>query len=165
MNKKIHYILIFSFLIFFIEGCDEGISPEEAPLVAEAHGIKGTLYFTNWPPVDSVIDLRLVAFLNYPPVDIISEVLQGRAKYSDKLPYGVDSINFTLILNPLPADTIRCIAVGQQFGNNIQEDWRLVGVYYTPGDSILPGRVFIPPDSIVVDINIKVDYTKLPPQP
>ena len=97
MNKKIHYILIFSFLIFFIEGCDEGISPEEAPLVAEAHGIKGTLYFTNWPPVDSVIDLRLVAFLNYPPVDIISEVLQGRAKYSDKLPYGVDSILYLLI--------------------------------------------------------------------
>jgi hypothetical protein len=148
-----------------IQGCNEGISPVEEQTITEAHGIKGTIHFTNWPPSDSIVDLRLVAFLNYPPIDIYTEVLQGRAKYSEKLLTAVDSLSYTLILNPLPADTIRCIAIGQQFGPNIQTDWILVGVYYIPGDSSAPGKVFIPSDSIVANINISVNFQKLPPQP
>jgi len=155
----------FMFIFLSVIGCDEGIAPVEVKPVTEAHGIQGTLYFTNWPPTDSIVDLRLVAFMNYPPQDIYTEVIQGRAKYSDALPLAVDSSTYTLILNPLPADSIRCIAVGLQFGPNIQTDWRMVGLYYNPGDSALPGRIFIPADSIVTGINISVDFQKLPPQP
>jgi hypothetical protein len=148
-----------------IIGCNEGISPVEEKAITEAHGIKGTIYFSNWPPTDSIVDLRLVAFLNYPPQDIYSEVIQGMAKYTDRLPAAVDSFSYTLILNPLPADSIRCIAIGMQFGPNIQTDWRLVGLYYNPVDSSLPGRIYVPTDSLVPNINISVDFNKLPPQP
>jgi len=148
-----------------IPGCNEGIAPVDEQSISEAHGIQGTIHFTNWPPSDSIIDLRLVAFLNYPPIDIYTEVIQGRAKYTDKLPAAVDSFSYTLILNPLPSDTIRCIAIGHQFGPDIEKDWRLVGIYYNPGDSSAPGKIFIPPDSLVANINVSVDFKKLPPQP
>jgi hypothetical protein len=160
--------LVFCFFLLVclsIIGCDKGIAPVEVIPVTEAHGLKGTIYFTNWPPSDSIVDLRLVAFLHYPPQDIYTEVIQGMAKYTDKLPTAVDSFSYRLILNPLPADTIRCVAIGMQFGPNIQTDWKLVGLYYKQGDSSLPGRIFVPADSLVPNINISVDFHKLPPQP
>jgi glutamate synthase domain-containing protein 1 len=51
------------------------------------------------------------------------------------------------------------------FGPDIEKDWRLVGIYYNPGDSSAPGKIFIPPDSLVANINVSVDFKKLPPQP
>ena len=165
MRERYLFGMVMVVIYCMMTGCDKGIAPIEDSSATEIYGISGTIYFSNWPPVDSVIDLRLVAFVNYPPADIFSEVIQGRAKYTDRLPYAVDSVNYTLIINPLPPDTIRCIAVGQQYGANIEQDWRLVGIYYTPGDSVIPGRFYVPADSILSNINIAVDYKKLPHQP
>jgi len=118
--------------------------------------------FAHWPPSDSVHDLRLAVLQNYPVEDLVGEVLQGRARFTDRLPYGLDSIGYTLILAPLPPGHFPLVGVAQQFGPNIQTDWRIVGIYYANGDSSTPGGVDVPPDSIVPNINLHVDFQHPP---
>jgi len=136
-----------------------GISPETGGLSPLPYGISGMIYFRNWPPTDSIRDLRLVAFKNYPSQSIVTEVLQGSARYTETLqPYKADSIAYTLLLSPLPPGKIAFIAVGQQFGPNVQADWRLVGEYV---DTASQGAVFVPADSIISGINIRVDFNNI----
>jgi hypothetical protein len=164
--RKSEVILVFCLLALFVSGCDEGIAPEEKVTIVKTKGIGGTIYFANWPPQDSVRDLRLVAFFSYPPGDIVDDVLNGRARYTDKLePYGADSISYLLDMTTIYIDTLKFIAVGQQYGPNIQTDWRLVGVYFSGGDSSLPGIVVMHQDSVINGVNISVDFNKLPPLP
>jgi hypothetical protein len=151
------------FLLLLI-GCDQGVAPApELGTPAALYGISGMIDFQHWPPRDSIIDLRLVAFKTYPPQDILTEVLQGRARYTGTLtPYGADSIAYTLYLTPLPPGPLAYIVVAEQFGSNIQADWRVVGVY---GDSTGPFSVTVPADSVLENVNLHVDFEHLPPQP
>ena len=141
--------------------CDQGLSPgSTAP-----YGLRGVVKFKHWPPVDSVLDLRIAVLQHYPVQNIPGEVLAGRARYGDKLPYGVDSVSYTITLAPLPTGIIPFVGVAQRYGPDIQNDWRVVGEYYVNGDSTKPGTVHVPPDSIIGNINIDVDFLNLPPQP
>ncbi|MBI1804468.1 MAG: hypothetical protein HY033_01415 [Ignavibacteriae bacterium] len=146
-------------------GCHEGLAPASASPTVSSYGIRGVITFKNWPPADSVHDLRLGILQNYPVQDIPNEVLQGHARFTDRLPYGLDSVSYTLMLAPLPPGRFPFVGVAQQFGPNIQTDWRVVGIYYAGGDTTKPGAVDIPPDSVVPSININVDFQHLPPQP
>ncbi len=148
-----------------LQSCEEGISPVSGSSGGRVYGISGVIHFSHWPPADSVLDIRLAALQNYPVPSIPAEVLNGRARYSDQLPYGVDSLPYTLTLPPLPAGNIPFVGVAQRYGPNIQQDWRVVGIYYAGGDTTHPGSVVVPPDSIVPGINITVDFSHLPPQP
>ncbi len=149
------------FTLFLVSGCDEGLAPDAVKVIP--YGIKGTIYFRNWPPRDSIIDLCLGALSNYPVTSIIEEVTSKRASITPTLaPFFADSIPYILYLPPLPPGAIPFIGVAQQFGQNLYTDWRIVGIYYAGGDTSRPGSVLVPPDSIVEGINITVDFAHPP---
>ena len=154
-------------IFFFIAiRCDQGLAPESTSSVISRHGIRGFVYFKHWPPVDSVIDLRLAALKDSPSANIVNDVLQRRAQFTEKLvPYGADSITYTLLLSPLSPGRFSYIGVAQQYGSNILSDWRIVGVFHPSGDTTMNGFVDVPIDSIVGGVNIYVDFLHLPPQP
>jgi len=155
-----------SLLTLLQGGCDQGLSPVSLSSAAARHGIAGMITFRNWPPRDSVLDLRLAALKGLPSADIVNEVRQGRARFTETItPYGADSIPYRLFLAPLPPGRFSYIGVAQQFGPNIQQDWRLVGVYYTNGDTTSPGFVDVPEDSVVPGVNLTVDFLNPPPLP
>ncbi len=149
------------FALCFSAGCDQGLEPEPPP----QYGIAGTIDFRNWPPSDSIRDLRLVAFKKFPTGDIVTEVLQGKARFTPSLaPYGAPAIPYSLILAPLQPGTFEYIVVAQQFGPNVFSDWRPVGVYYNSGDTTKPGSLFVPANQVVQGVNINVDF-RSPPAP
>lgn len=122
-------------------------------------GIEGIINFRNWPAESTLVDLRLVAFKNYPPGDIVSEVMLGNAQFTESLkPYFSDSLAYMLLLNGMPWNVIQYIVVAQQYGPNIQADWKMVGVYYSPGDTSKPGSVALSPSGVNGGINITVDF-------
>jgi hypothetical protein len=131
-----------------------------------AYGISGTVYFRNWPPQDSVVDLRVVSFKNSPSADILNDVLQGKAGFTPTLePYGADSLHYSLTLNPLAPGAFAYTAVAQRYGQNINTDWRAVGVYRAGGDTSQPGSIDVPADRLLTGIDIVVDFHHPPPQP
>ena len=153
-------------VLLFLNGCDKGLEPNKIP-PPPPYGFKGVVYFQNWPPSDSVKELRVVAFQNYPPGNIATEYIARRLRFSDDLKtlYGNNSIPYIVILNPMNVDSIPYVAIGQRFGDNLLQDWKLVGVYFSPDDSTRKGTVKALQDSIVRGINIFVDFHNLPPQP
>jgi len=152
--------------LFQYPACDQGLSPESAAKLGPAYGISGTIYFTNWPPTDSVVDLRVVSFKNFPSQDILDEVLQGRARYTETLqPYGADSIHYKLVLSPIPPGAFAYTVVAQRFGPNVRADWKAVGEYYANGDTSRPGPIIVPADSILPGIDIRVDFRRPPRGP
>lgn len=147
-------------------GCDQGLAPQIQVQQTPPYGISGTIHFRNWPPPDSILDIRLAILQRYPVQDIFNEILQGRARYTPTLaPYGADSLTYTLIVAPLPTGVYPVVGVAEQFGPNIRTDWRVVGLYYIKGDTTTPGSVTIPPDSIVPRIDVTVDFLHPPPFP
>jgi len=145
----------------WLTGCNQGVGPEPLP----QYGISGVVKFRNWPPRDSVVDLRLVAFKNFSSQNIIAQLLAGEARFTDSLkPYGAASIHYTLLLSPLQPGNLSYIAVAQRFGASLFADWRAVGVFYRSGDTTHPGSVFVPANAVVPGINIDVDFSNPPPQ-
>ena len=157
-------IILFAICLFVLvqTGCDHGLAPVAAP----PYGISGTIHFTNWPPADSIKDLRVVIFKSYPPQNIVTDVLNGKARYTDELlPYAASSINYTLTLPPLAPGTYEYLVVAQRYGTDVFNDWRVVGEYGFPADSLHPASIFIPGNEILHNINMNVDFQHLPPQP
>ena len=162
------YILrLFIILLFVAWACDHGLAPPGETGPSKPTGISGIIYYQNWPPQDSVLNLKLVVFNDYPPGDIVTEVLNGNAKaypedLADRLPYGVDTTHYQMELAPR---TYAYVVVAQQYGGNLYADWRAVGQYdATPQDS-LPTSVTVIKDSVISGINIYVNFDSLPPQP
>ncbi|CUS96331.1 hypothetical protein [Candidatus Kryptobacter tengchongensis] len=144
------------FLLFY--SCDHGLKPPEQ---YEEPGFGGTVYFKGtWP--DSVYDLRVVAFRNYPPQNIISEVIEGKAKFSQSLPVKVDSVKYEV-----SADTGKWeyVVVALQYGSNIFSDWKAIGVYDTTPNDTIPTPIYIPFGKFLRGINITCDFNNPPPQP
>lgn len=153
--------ILFVLILICFASCDHGLAPVSVSVPQS--GIRGFVYFSHWPPADSVVDLRLAALGNPPSSNLINEVLQGKAKFTISLtPYGADSIAYTLILSP---GKYVYVGVAQQFGPNIEQDWRVVGVYHAVGESVNPDSVTVPADSVVNGINVYVDFNNIPPQP
>jgi hypothetical protein len=155
-------LLLFSAVI----SCDGGLAPPE-----RAEGppyLTGLITYRNWPPADSIVDLRLVLFVNYPPGDIVQEVLSGRAVVHPPLgdtslvPFFVDSLRYGLTA---PAGTYAYVVVAQQFGPNIRQDWRAVGQYDLDADPSVPTPVTLADGDTTRGINILVDFLNPPPTP
>lgn len=148
----------------FLPGCSHGLEP--LPIQP---GFGGTIRFvSDWPPQDSVYDIRVVAFYNYPPTNIIGEVESGNAKVYPAIsasawPLFVDSLTYSFILDS--ASTFQYVAVAMQYGANILSDWKVVGAYgYSHGIGA-PKAVIIPPNTVINDIDIEVDFKNTPPTP
>jgi hypothetical protein len=171
VGKKVVMLMKEKFFIFvvcilcFIH-CDKGLSPPDTP--QEKSGISGTVYFQNWPPLDSLFDIRVVIFQEYPPQNIVGEIISGRAflypSLNDtfRIPFNIDSLFYAIELEPA---TYEYLVVAHQFGTDLYNDWQVVGQYdNTPQDS-LPTTIHLDEGQLLTDLNIWVDFDNLPPQP
>ena len=160
----------FLFLLVLQSGCDEGLAPPEAneQPTPTASSFSGTVTFAGWSAVDSLYDLRLVAFTVFPPADVINEVLQGRAVVYPAIGgesfamRGADSVSYTLELAP---GVYPYIAVAHRFGPNLFADWRPVGQYDLDTNLTVPSPVEVIAGMNTSGINIHVDFENPPPDP
>jgi hypothetical protein len=163
MHKNLLFILLL-FLLCLQTSCDHGLKPPEART-----GISGVIRYQNWPPADSLIDLRLIVFNNYPPGDIFFEITSGRAVVypplgPESLPFYVDSTEYFVDLAP---GRYEYVVIAQQFGENLTSDWWAVGQYDTTGsgrDSI-PTSIDVVENTVLDLIDIDSDFKNKPPQP
>jgi len=164
--SKYYLIPLTLFLSFIaLNSCDHGLAP---PSGSETNisGIKGIITYENWP-ADSLYDLRLVIFKSYPPDNIIEDVLYGRAIVypglgDPGLPTYIDTTGFLVELN---SGTYEYVVVAQQYGENLNTDWRAVGEYDTLAGDGLPTAITVDTGRMLEEINIHVDFNHLPPQP
>lgn len=154
------YISVFLALVF--TGCNEGLAPTE---LSDKTTINGIVIYKNgisdWPPADSIKDLRVAAFKNYPPNNIISEIISKNAYFTETMPFNVSSSTFSLDIADAPAE-IKYIAIAQNFGELL--DWRVLGVYTLSGDNSQPTPISVKKGK-TYNIDINVDFKNLPPQP
>ncbi|MBL7974999.1 MAG: hypothetical protein JNJ85_08805 [Candidatus Kapabacteria bacterium] len=153
-------------ILLVANGCDGGLDPAMVP---QSSFIGGMIRFkggkNSYPPADSVKLLTVVAFREVPrDTNVLQTVLAGNAYYlQDALVYGADSSEYKLEITKTP-DTLRYICVAQQYGGNIFSDWRVVGIYSLKTD-FTPETVMMVGGQRKSNLDITVDFTKLPPQP
>ncbi len=150
--------MYFLLAILLLPACDGGLEPHKA---AEKSFIRGRVYYLN-DPVDTVKDMRVVAFKNYPPKDIISEITGGTAIFTNQtIAYMVDSTDFEIEVTNAPVK-YEYIVVAQNYGTML--DWRAVGVYCLSGNDSIPTPLLVERGKSYF-IKINVDFNNLPPQP
>jgi hypothetical protein len=157
-----HILLCF---LLFILACDHGLAPTDPG--SKKTGISGRITFANQPADTARYDLRLVAFNNFPPADIITEVSQGEAVVypaitEEGLPFDLDHVDYLMELSP---GTIGYLVVAHQYGPSFMNDWQAVGQYDTMLADSLPTAIVIEPGKLLTDIDIEVDFNRLPIQP
>jgi hypothetical protein len=158
----------------FHAGCSGGIDPAD---YAGSASISGRVRFVrgagpqNFPPKDSLYDLRVVAFKMIPrDTNLVQTLAQGEAFFSTSLldtSYKAE-MPFTFDVPQVQiADSsvlLQYIAVGQQYGSNLFSDWRVVGLYSM--DSLFTPRSLRATPGLIVDtMTIDVDFLRIPPQP
>jgi hypothetical protein len=164
-----HALLVPALLLFSFSGCDEEIGPLNEP-----SGFSGVIRFKNWPPADSVRDLRLVAFASY-PIDSAGVLLTllsgGGAAYpaiGQRFPMFVDSLPYLFTTTNgtnLQVKSYEYIIIAQQFGPNILSDWQPAGVYTTTPGSFAQASMRVLLHRITPGIDVEVDFHRLPPKP
>lgn len=119
--------------------------------------ITGTItYSGEWPPEDSLVDLRFVPLKSPPQTaqDIFADI--ENLVFSEQLDFFVERDTF--IVNNVPNGVYIYNTVAQQYGNNVFADWRPVGLY-----NMNSGIVIVNGDT--TSISIQVDFDNLPPFP
>lgn len=166
MDKRISLIVLFTAIFL---GCDKGISPTGAPDIKPGFG--GTItYISSPPPRDSLIQLRVVA-VPYYPIDtvvgvLIQKILLGAIPFSDSLQLsGIDSGKTQQYEFFLPPGEYKYVAVVQQYGMFIFEDWRVISIYGFSQSTPFPRPVTVASDKFQLGIDFIVDFKNLPPQP
>ena len=158
-------VLIVS-LFVLLHGCDEGLSPTATGVPTGF--MSGIVRYQHWPPRDSLVDLRLVAFRVFPPTNIVNEVLLGRAVVYPPLgdtafvPFFVDSLLFGF---SLPAGEYKYVVVAQRYGPDLYADWRPVGQYDLDTNLAVPSPVTIVANDTTWNVAINVDFRNPPPPP
>ena len=156
-------------LCFALLSCDEGLGPssQNGPIVPS--GFSGLITFRHWEAVDSLYDLRLVAFTNFPPGDIVTEVLQGRALVYPSLQSdqplaisGTDSLRYTV---GVPPNSYPYVVVAHRFGPDLYNDWRPDGQYDLDTNLTIPSPVVVTAGESTPAIDIIVDFANPPPPP
>jgi hypothetical protein len=165
-RSKYFCLIIFCIFLLPYLSCDHGLEPSENNQ-SQKSGISGTISYFNWPPADSLYDLRLVVFEKYPPEDILSEVTEERAHVypgfgKEHLPYYVDTTTYVMELDP---GYYEYVAIAQQYGSNLLTDWLAAGKYDTLFSDEVPTPIMVISGEFLEDINIHVDFDDLPPQP
>lgn len=170
MNRfsQVFSVILLGVLLF--PSCNEGIqAPPETPAgpTPGTPGFAGTITYRNWPPADSLIDLRIVAFKNFPPGSIVTEVLSGSAIIypplgGPNLPFNVDTTHYFV---PTPGGEYKYVVVAQQYGRVVTTDWRAVGQYDLDTNLAVPSPIQVPADDTLMHVDITVDFNHRPPQP
>ncbi len=161
--KIIKYACILILLILF-SSCDGGLEPLSKDKRSYLNiGIKYINGKNNWPPKDSVIAIRAVAFKKFPDSSIIIDVLQGNAYFTfESLPLFVDSASTTFEILDAPVK-LYYIAIVQQYDSLITSQ-RVIGVYSKSGNKNEFSDLYIEQGKNY-NILIEVDFDNLPPMP
>lgn len=172
---KARFSLVVVLILFLVlPGCDKGLNPDPS-------GFSGTIYLTNWPPPDSVWELRLVAFRN-PPTDssnLILEWAKGKVlvhppigtpafKKTDSTGRFVDSIRYTVVLHGVSVDEparFAYIALAWRYSATDFFAWRPAGIYTVHHNSFIPTPITIPKHTFLRGIHIYCDFRNPPPKP
>jgi hypothetical protein len=177
MNRSGTASIVLLALTLLTSACDTGLTPLNEP-----SGFSGVIRFTNWPPPDSVLELRLVAFKEFPrdSASILIALIQGRvvvypplgtagfSKYADSSKTKLaDSLRFEITTKGTSLEAIQYgyIALALRYGTNILTDWRPAGVYTTTPNSFDPAPVRVLLHKIIRNIDISVDFHNPPPKP
>lgn len=142
-----------------LAACDSGIAPpDEEPGFGT---LRGTVLFASadpadWPPPDSLRDLRFVAlpFVPRDTADIFSNLTElvfspGLARF-----VAVDSF----LIDSVKAQVYPFSGVAQQFSRNLF-DWRPVGLYEANGGA------FTIRSGETTHVEVRVDFRNPPPFP
>lgn len=166
-------LVLFAFLVL-CSSCDKGLAPDPT-------GFTGVILFRNWPPADSILELRLVAFRK-PPTDssgLLAEFINGNVviypyvgtpafpKY-DQSGNLVDSIRYTCILQgvtTLEPARYAYVALAWRYGSNLFADWRPAGVYTNQPGTFTPAVLTVAKHDIITGVDILCDFHNLPPRP
>jgi len=154
-------------LVFFLSSCDQGLSPEMADIKV---GFSGEITFIGeW--YKEVTQTHVVLFKD--PLLSKEDFNVFNLKYvSDSIANGSEFYKYSTDQNSLieniEAGDYAYLAVAQSKREVLslnREDWKVVGVYYTEGDTTKPGTLTIPEKSFVDSVNIVCDFNNPPPQP
>jgi len=162
--------------LLLLSGCDKGLAP-----ITEDTGFSGIITFKNWPPPDSVQEIRLVAFEEFPSDSggIISALLNQRAAVYPHVTTGVqlslqimgnksaDTVHYTFTKEGtiLQEHTYNYVVVAWRYGPNYFADWAPVGVYSEGPGPFDPASVTVRERRMHKDVNITADFHNLPPKP
>jgi hypothetical protein len=139
--------------------------------------------YKNWPPVDSILELRIVAFEEFPAdsASIFQTLLDERAAIYPHVTTGVALSKQILGVRDPLADTVHYeffkqgtllkertynyVVLAWRYGPNYFADWAPAGVFtFTPG-SFDPAPVIVRSNRMRQDVDISVDFHNLPPKP
>ena len=169
MRRILRWGILCGALTVWCAGCNSELGPLE-----EASGFSGIIRFSNWPPADSVHDMRIVAFETYPAdsAGILATLVSGGgAVYPAigvKFPTYVDSLPYTFTTTDgtnLQVTNYEYVIVAQQYGPNVLADWRPVGVYQALQGAFIPAPVRVILHHVLPGCDIQVDFHNLPPKP
>jgi hypothetical protein len=156
-------------VLTWFPACNEELGPLNGP-----SGFSGIVRFKNWPPPDSLLDLRLVAFEAFPTDSaqiLITLLTGGGAAFPPigaKFPLFADSIEYVFTTTTgtnLQIKNYAYVIIAQQYGPNILNDWEPVGVYSSAPDSFDPAPLRVLLHRVSPGIDINVDFHHLPPKP
>ena len=156
-------------LIFSLYGCNKGLAPLSAGEMQKA-GFSGTIIFKgNWP--EGIARTHIIVFKN--PINSASDFNILNLSYiSYEIPYGVKEFIYNTAVDsayiPIDAGEFSYVVVAQSSMPGVsfsRADWTVAGVYYAGGDSTKPGKIVIPPNTVIHNINITCDFNSPPPQP
>lgn len=138
---------------FLFASCEGGLEPpmEEPDPTGVITGV--VTYLGEWPPEDSLEDLRFVALKTKPQsaTDIVS--VFPNLPFSETLDFNVERDTF--LVDSVENGTYVYNTVAQQFGNSLFTDWKPVGLYEENG-----GIIIINNDT--ASIEIRVDFNNPP---
>lgn len=139
-----------------VSGCDHGLVPPDDPPVGS---ILATITYEadpqNWPPRDSLHDLRFVA-MRFVPLDTTDFLNLHRIVFSEPLAYNVP--NDVMLLESVAAGAFLYSGVAQKYGPGLFA-WRPVGLY-EEADGIFHVR-----SGETTHVSVHVDFRNPPPFP
>lgn len=174
MNRRRVAALLLAGVILLWSGCDTGLGP-----INEPAGFSGTIHFKNWPPADSVRELRIVAFEKYPTdsAGVFLTLLNFKAALyppdlssKGSLPKYVDTVSYRFSTKSteginLKVQLYEYVVVAQQYGPNVLTDWRPAGVYTMNPVTFEPAPLRVLLHRITPNIDFQVDFRNPPPKP
>ena len=136
-----------------IVSCDHGLAPPPIPPLGSVD--VSVTYRGNWPPSDSLKDLRFVAF-RFVPRDTTDFFRLNEILFSPTLPMRVPE--HRMRIDSVEAGEFVYSGIAQRFSNDLL-DWRPLGLYEDNGGSFTIGI------AETTYIAIDVDFGNLPPFP
>ncbi|MCB0720354.1 MAG: hypothetical protein KDD65_18050 [Bacteroidetes bacterium] len=137
-------------VILGLTACEGGLAPESDDSVGT---IRGTVtYLGQWPPEDSVRDLRFVA-LRFVPADTSDFLQLNRIEVSRQLEYGLASDTFSV--RGVGTGVFPYSGIARQVTENLFS-WAPLGLVSENDGVIILGA------GETIDVNVTVDFAHIP---